>query len=233
MDDPRSPSPDSSPAPGNTAHPASPDADAKDAAPKAASASTATRDRILDAASAELARAGYAGARMESIAELAGIRKQVIYYYFPSKADLAREVLVRSNRRAVDFWTAFRTATLTEVMRAAVERAHDTPDEVAHLLWEGQEYQNHLGLSLTMEPSRARDMRLIIDLIQRSQAAGDIDASLPSDLLGLSVILLSLGPAAYPQIVPIVAGTEWNTPEFTARWAQFCMDALTRLTRPS
>lgn len=38
-----------------------------------------TRERILDAASAELARAGYAGARMETIAEGAGIRKQGNY----------------------------------------------------------------------------------------------------------------------------------------------------------
>jgi AcrR family transcriptional regulator len=35
--------------------------------------SATTRERILDAASAELARTGYAGARMESIAELVGV----------------------------------------------------------------------------------------------------------------------------------------------------------------
>jgi AcrR family transcriptional regulator len=191
-----------------------------------------TRDRILSAASAELARAGFAGARMESIAQLAGVRKQVIYYYFPSKADLAREVLARSNRDAADFWESFRTATVVEIVRTAIERAHDSPHDIAHLIWEGQERQNDHGLHVPMADPRARDMRLIVDLIERSQRAGDVDADLPSDLLGLAVVMLSLGPAAYPQLVPVLTDTEWTSPEFTERWAEFCATALTTLIQP-
>jgi AcrR family transcriptional regulator len=191
-----------------------------------------TRDRILSAASQELARAGFAGARMESIARLAGVRKQVIYYYFPSKADLAREVLAVSNQNAADFWESFQTATLGEIVRAAIERAHDSPHDIAHLIWEGQESQNDHGLHVPMADPRARDMRLIVDLIERSQRAGDVDADLPGDLLALCVVMLSLGPAAYPQLVPVLTGSDWTSPQFTERWADFCVRAVATLMNP-
>jgi len=48
----------------------------------------ASSDAILDAARAEFAEHGYAGARVDRIAARAGLNKQLIYYYFRSKAGL-------------------------------------------------------------------------------------------------------------------------------------------------
>ena len=47
-----------------------------------------SRSRILDSARAEFASFGFAGARVERIAKGAGVNKQLIYYYFGSKARL-------------------------------------------------------------------------------------------------------------------------------------------------
>ncbi|MDH4156668.1 MAG: TetR/AcrR family transcriptional regulator [candidate division Zixibacteria bacterium] len=47
-----------------------------------------TRARILEAALAEFARHGFAGARVDHIAQLAGINKAMIYYHFASKDKL-------------------------------------------------------------------------------------------------------------------------------------------------
>jgi len=47
-----------------------------------------SRDRLVVAARAEFARAGFAGARVDRIAAEAGLNKQLIYYYFGSKAGL-------------------------------------------------------------------------------------------------------------------------------------------------
>lgn len=52
-----------------------------------------TRERILDAAAAVLSRKGYAGTRLNDVAELAEIASPAIYYYFPSRDDLIEEVL--------------------------------------------------------------------------------------------------------------------------------------------
>lgn len=45
-------------------------------------------DTIIDSARAEFAEHGYAGARVDRIAARAGLNKQLIYYYFRSKAGL-------------------------------------------------------------------------------------------------------------------------------------------------
>ncbi|VTU37949.1 Nicotinate degradation protein S [Variovorax sp. PBS-H4] len=51
---------------------------------------------ILDSARDEFAQRGLAGARMDSIAERAGLNKRLIYYYFGSKDDLFLAVLERT-----------------------------------------------------------------------------------------------------------------------------------------
>lgn len=55
-----------------------------------------TRARILDAASGEFARVGLSGARVERIAQVAGVNVRMLYYYFSSKDKLFLAVLERT-----------------------------------------------------------------------------------------------------------------------------------------
>src|SRR4051794_25180087 len=57
------------------------------------SASVDSRRRLFDAAAAEFAARGYAGANVERIARAARLNKAMIYYHFDSKAALYREIL--------------------------------------------------------------------------------------------------------------------------------------------
>jgi len=52
-----------------------------------------SREGILRAAMAEFAENGYGGARIEAIAERAGVNKKLIYYYFAAKDELFTAVL--------------------------------------------------------------------------------------------------------------------------------------------
>lgn len=58
-----------------------------------------TRDRILDAAQASMQRHGTAGARMQEIADSAGVNKALLHYYFRNKEQLAEAVFQRAARR--------------------------------------------------------------------------------------------------------------------------------------
>lgn len=60
------------------------------------SAGERTRERILDAAEEMFVRYGYEGARMDQIAQAAGVRKANIYYYFPGKDELYRALVDRT-----------------------------------------------------------------------------------------------------------------------------------------
>jgi AcrR family transcriptional regulator len=62
--------------------------------PKAAPA------RILEAATGEFAQRGYDGARIEAIARRAGVNKALLYYYFPSKGELYRRLVLEHLRAA-------------------------------------------------------------------------------------------------------------------------------------
>lgn len=63
------------------------------AAPRSANASdVATEQRILDAARAVFVRRGTAGARMQEIAEEAGVNQALLHYYFRTKERLSAAV---------------------------------------------------------------------------------------------------------------------------------------------
>src|SRR6056297_1247055 len=57
-----------------------------------------TRARILMAARTEFSQKGLGGARVNAIAEMAGVNKQLIYYYFEDKEKLYTEVLEQAYR---------------------------------------------------------------------------------------------------------------------------------------
>lgn len=58
-----------------------------------------TEQRILDAAAVVIIRRGTAGARMQEIADEAGVNKALLHYYFRSKEKLAEAVFLRAARR--------------------------------------------------------------------------------------------------------------------------------------
>ncbi len=66
------------------------------------SKSAATRRKILDAAAKTFRKRGYAGTRLNDIADAAAIRAGSIYYYFESKAQLLDHVLDIGIRRVFD-----------------------------------------------------------------------------------------------------------------------------------
>ena len=65
------------------------------AKPRGQPADSDTEQRILDAAHAVFMRRGTAGARMQEIADEAGVNKALLHYYFRSKNRLAEAVFQR------------------------------------------------------------------------------------------------------------------------------------------
>ena len=62
----------------------------------------ASRNAILQAALAEFAQQGLAGARMDAIADAAGVNKALLYYYFQDKETLYGSILDRFFERLVE-----------------------------------------------------------------------------------------------------------------------------------
>ncbi|MDB5630867.1 MAG: transcriptional regulator, TetR family [Tardiphaga sp.] len=62
---------------------------------------------ILDAAFEEFVRNGYAATRLEDVAQLAGVTKGTIYFYFDTKERVFEEMIRRNSQPICDELTAF------------------------------------------------------------------------------------------------------------------------------
>jgi AcrR family transcriptional regulator len=83
----------------------------------------AARERIVDAALAQLAEGGYASASIVNVARRAGVATGSVYRHFPSKGDLFAEVFRRASQREVDVLRSMtdRSEPVTHRLAAWVE----------------------------------------------------------------------------------------------------------------
>ncbi len=88
-----------------------------------------TETKILNAARELFAKRGYAGARMQEIADLAGINKGLLHYYFKSKEALFKAIF----REAFTHFSNVLRDVLTEE-RPAIEKIERIVEEYMDLL---------------------------------------------------------------------------------------------------
>ncbi|KUM86064.1 TetR family transcriptional regulator [Streptomyces pseudovenezuelae] len=165
----------------------------------------ATRARIFEAAVAEFARHGIAGARIDRIAAQAKANKQLIYAYFGNKAELFTKVL---GKAMLDLAVA--VPVDPDDIENWIDRLmdyHEAHPEVLRLLfWEGLEYGS--GTELPDEAERQEHYRLKVETLRDGQARGVVtDAIPPRDLLFL-LIAVANWAAVVPQMKRILVGGE-------------------------
>lgn len=98
----------------------------------------ATRQRIFEAATAEFAAHGLAGARIDRIAAAARANKQAIYLYFGGKEKLFGQV-VRAKVDEICHAVSLDPRTLPEAVGRLFDWYHEHPELIRLLLWEALE----------------------------------------------------------------------------------------------
>ncbi|MFJ8081530.1 TetR family transcriptional regulator [Streptomyces sp. NPDC096205] len=164
----------------------------------------ATRARIFDAAVAEFARHGIAGARIDRIAAEAKANKQLIYAYFGNKAELFTHVL---EKKMLDLAAA--VPVLPDAMDAWIDRLLDYhaahPELLRLLFWEGLEYGTR---ELPDEAERQDHYAHKVATLRDGQERGIISDAIPArDLLFLLVAMANWA-AVVPQMKRILVGGE-------------------------
>ena len=147
----------------------------------------ATRRRLLDAAYAEFARYGIAGARVDRIGKAADSNKAQIYHYFGGKAQLFDAVCEQAIRQ-MEAEVPFDPCDLPGYA-ARLVRLHDRRPEIMRLCtWQRLERTDSEPSPAGISYARAQ-----IDAIALAQKAGDLPAHFhPGFLLGL-VLHLATG----------------------------------------
>jgi len=155
----------------------------------------ATRRRIFDAAAAEFARHGIAGARIDRIARHAGANKQLIYAYFGSKQDLFDRVVTENVSRFLQE-VHFDAERLPDFAGEAYDFFTAHPDNVRLGQWHSLEPAGEARRIPAIEETIDRH----VQAIRAAQAEGRVDGTFAADeLLALIVSLTRTWAAGTPE----------------------------------
>lgn len=172
------------------------------ARPKVTRDAEASRARILDHARLEFVTHGLNGARVDRIAEAAGVNKNLIYHYYSSKEQLYLEVLERiySGLRATQDDARLRALPPLEGMRELIASTFDhfvaTPDLIRLMSVENIHYAQHLKNSTRVKPLYRGLLETLQVLLENGQRDGEFRSNVdPIDLYlsisGLAYFFLS------------------------------------------
>ncbi|MFF8879496.1 TetR family transcriptional regulator [Streptomyces flaveolus] len=162
----------------------------------------ATKARIFEAAVAEFARHGIAGARIDRIAAEAKANKQLIYAYYGNKGELFASVL---EKKMLDL--AISVPVDPDDIEGWIDRLLDYhaahPELLRLLFWEGMEYGT---AELPHEAERQEHYARKVAAVRDGQERGVVTDAIPaSDLLFLLVAMANWA-SVMPQMKRILVG---------------------------
>ncbi|MGR6920277.1 TetR/AcrR family transcriptional regulator [[Actinomadura] parvosata] len=174
-----------------------------------------TRKLILDAAEAEFAAHGYAGARTGAIAAQAGVNQQLIWYYFDGKEGLYRAIAERWQERENDLVPQDLPMT-EQIRRYALEALHN-PNGVRLLAWGGLEY-NGPGDDPDQE-RRSDRLSGFAERLRARQEAGGLPAEVDPACLTVMLMAAAMATVSLPHVAAGVCGADPRDPEFVRHYA--------------
>jgi AcrR family transcriptional regulator len=137
-----------------------------------------TKAEIIEVATSEFARQGYAGARVDEIAAKTRTTKRMIYYYFGGKEGLFLAVLERAYRhiRSLEQQLDVDHLDPIEALRQLAELTFDHheshQDFVRLVAIENIHYAEHLLRSGAREAFAAPALDILTRIMERGRAAG-------------------------------------------------------------
>ncbi|MFH8366107.1 TetR family transcriptional regulator [Streptomyces sp. NPDC018031] len=176
-----------------------------------------SRRLLLEAAKDEFASKGYAGARVQDIADRAGVNKQLINYYFGGKEGLYRALarLWQAEEEAIND----PALSLEEVVVAYLRHSFTDPRGTRLAVWR----------ALTGEAWE--ETREDLSDLRRRQEEGQVGPELDP----AAVLLLLMGavsvPVTMPHAVRRVFGLEPDSPEFQEHYTEQLRRIVRRLAR--
>lgn len=183
-----------------------------------------TRHALLDAALDEFSEKGFDRARIQDIADRAGVNKQLISYYFGGKKNLYREIQRR--------WRESETAVtdpdlpLADVADRYLAAGLADPRAARLMTWH--------GLTTGDADTGLLDDTTESDLtnLRRARTRGDIPADLDPAFLRIALMAITTAPATLPHVTRASTGLPPDSPEFQTWYRTQLRTLLTHLADP-
>ena len=138
----------------------------------------ATRKKLLTAARLEFARHGFAGARVDEIAERAGVNKQLVYHYFGDKDALYLAVLewvyedIREQERRLNLEGLPPDKAIRRLIEASFDHLAAHPDFIVLLNDENRGGARHVRGSTRLEAMHSPLVKSVSHILQEGVRSG-------------------------------------------------------------
>ncbi len=138
----------------------------------------ATRKKLLTAARLEFARHGFAGARVDEIAERAGVNKQLVYHYFGDKDALYLAVLewvyadIREQERQLNLEGLPPERAIRKLIEASFDYLATNPDFIVLLNDENRGGARHVRGSTRLEAMHSPLVRSVSHILNEGVRSG-------------------------------------------------------------
>ncbi len=162
------------------------------AEPRPRDADRSQRD-ILDAALGEFATHGLGGARMDRIAERAGVNKRLIYYYFENKESLFLAVLerayedIRGRERELNLTQVEPIEAIRRLISFTWNYYIEHPEFLSLLNSENLHRARHLKQSAKVRTMHSPLVQTLADVLERGHKAGLFRAGVDPVQLYISI----------------------------------------------
>jgi AcrR family transcriptional regulator len=183
--------------------------------------STDTKRRLLEAAEAEFARYGVAGARVDRIAEAAGANKRLIYVYYGNKEQLFDTVLSTAVSRLADA-VPLNPDDLPGYAAAMFDYLVKNPSMFRLTTWRSLERPEHADADMA---SYRRKLAAMADAREADRLPEAFD---PADLLAMIVVLAKTWFLTSPALLALSAEDPWSDERLTTHKAAL-VEAVTRM----
>ena len=147
-------------------------------APSRSGGPVATRKKLLTAARREFAKNGLAGARVDEIADRAGVNKQLVYHYFGDKDALYLAVLewvyeeIRTQEKKLNLEGLPPERAIRKLIESSFDHLALHPDFIVLLNDENRNGARHVRASLKIEDMHSPLVSLVSKILKEGVQAG-------------------------------------------------------------
>jgi AcrR family transcriptional regulator len=197
-----------------------------------------TQAKIIAAAKAEFAKVGLGGARIETIAEKAGVNKRMIYEYFKGKEELFQTVLE-------EMWTDIRTEEKTlnldkmppvEAIRTYVTFTWNyylkNPEFMSLVNSENLHRARHIKKSRRFSELHRGFVEMLQQILDRGAASGDFKPGIDASQLHLTIAALGYYYLTNRFTGEVIFGFDFVSKEALHKRLEFNLDTVFSLLRP-
>ncbi|AUT76592.1 TetR/AcrR family transcriptional regulator [Paraburkholderia hospita] len=197
-----------------------------------------TQARILAAAKAEFAKVGLGGARIETIAEKAGVNKRMIYEYFKGKEELFQTVL---EEMWTDIRTEERTLALDSLPPVEAIRTYVTftwnyylknPEFMSLVNSENLHRARHVKKSRRFSELHRGFVNMLQQILDRGVASGDFKPDIDASQLHLTIAALGYYYLTNRFTGEVIFGFDFVSKEALQKRLDFNLETVFSLLRP-